>query len=107
MAISKAAYEGDVVSRLRNWRGLHLAHSGDLCEEAADEIETLRTALARIASQDATFSVIGGNIIVDVDAKLTDAEREALTVASIELQCLTMSETNHSAALRGLLARLG
>ena len=38
---------------------------------------------------------------------LTDAEREALAVASIELQCLTMSETNHSAALRGLLARLG
>lgn len=39
---TKAAYEGDIVSRLRNWRGLHLASSGDLFEEAADEIERLR-----------------------------------------------------------------
>jgi|688.fasta_scaffold00210_123 hypothetical protein len=40
--IDKAAYEGDIVSRLRNWRGLHLAHSGELFEEAADEIEKIR-----------------------------------------------------------------
>jgi hypothetical protein len=40
--IDPAAYEGDIVSRLRNWRGLHLAHSGELFEEAADEIERLR-----------------------------------------------------------------
>ena len=40
--ISKEAYEGDIVSRLRNWRGLHLAHGGRLYEEAADEIERLR-----------------------------------------------------------------
>jgi hypothetical protein len=40
--ISKAACEGDIVSRLRNWRGLHLAHSGTLFEQAADEIERLR-----------------------------------------------------------------
>jgi len=40
--INKAAYEGDIASRLRNWRGLHLAHSGRLYEEAADEIERLR-----------------------------------------------------------------
>ena len=39
---TKEAYEGDIVSRLRNWRGLHLASSGDLFEEAADEIEQLR-----------------------------------------------------------------
>ena len=36
------AYEGDIVSRLRHWRGLHLAHGGRLYEEAADEIERLR-----------------------------------------------------------------
>jgi hypothetical protein len=41
-SITKDAYEGDIVSRLRNWRGLHLAHSGGLFEEAADEIERLR-----------------------------------------------------------------
>jgi hypothetical protein len=40
--ISRDAYEGDLVSRLRNWRGLHIAHSGRLYEEAADEIERLR-----------------------------------------------------------------
>lgn len=43
-AITEAAYTGDIVSRLRNWRGLHLAHGGDLFEEAADEIESLRRA---------------------------------------------------------------
>lgn len=42
--VTKAAYEGDIVSRLRNWRGLHLAHGGELFEEAADEIERLRLA---------------------------------------------------------------
>ncbi len=41
--IRSAAYEGDIVSRLRNWRGLHIAHSGDLFEEAAAEIERLRS----------------------------------------------------------------
>lgn len=40
--IDPAAYEGDIVARLRNWRGLHLAHAGELFEEAADEIESLR-----------------------------------------------------------------
>lgn len=78
-AISRAAYEGDIVSRLRNWRGLHLSHGGRLYEEAAGEIERLR---------------------------LTDAEREALIVASIELQSLAMCETSHSDALRKLLARM-
>jgi hypothetical protein len=47
--ITREAYEGDIVSRLRNWRGLHLAHGGDLFEAAADEIEVQRacTAAAR------------------------------------------------------------
>ena len=36
---------------------------------------------------------------------LTDAEREAIIVASIELNALAMFETNHAAALRGLLER--
>ena len=42
-SITKDAYEGDIVSRLRNWRGLHLAHSGELFEEAATEIEVQRS----------------------------------------------------------------
>lgn len=40
--ITTAAYEGDLVARLRGWRGLHLAHGGRLYDEAADEIERLR-----------------------------------------------------------------
>ena len=36
---------------------------------------------------------------------LTDEEREALIVAALELQALAMCETNHSDALRKLLAR--
>ena len=40
--IDRRAYDGDIVSRLKNWRGLHLAHSGDLFEEAANEIARLR-----------------------------------------------------------------
>jgi len=40
--ITDEAYTGDIVSRLRSWRGLHLAHGGRLFEEAADEIERLR-----------------------------------------------------------------
>ena len=40
--VTDAAYAGDIVSRLRNWRGLHLAHGGDLFDEAADAIESLR-----------------------------------------------------------------
>lgn len=40
--VTDAAYAGDIVSRLRNWRGLHLAHGGDLFDEAAAAIESLR-----------------------------------------------------------------
>jgi hypothetical protein len=70
--ITTAAYEGDIVSRLRNWRGLHLAHSGELFEEAADEIEKIRgyrdeaEAAASIAS------------LAALSLRLTDAEREAI-----------------------------
>ena len=46
--------------------------------ELQSEIGKLRLALARIADENATFSVIGGNIIVDVEPMLTDAEREAI-----------------------------
>lgn len=48
---TKAAYEGDIVSRLRNWRGLHLAHGGLLFEEAADAIEALRQEAATLREE--------------------------------------------------------
>lgn len=57
--ITKEAYEGDIVSRLRNWRGLHLAHGGDLFEEAADLIESQR-------------------LLIDVQATSSQATRERL-----------------------------
>lgn len=81
--ISKDAYEGDLVSRLRNWRGLHLAHGGQLFEEAASEIERLResadrrgeiavnrrreierlrTVIRRIVEQDTTLAIVNGVI---------------------------------------------
>ena len=63
--ITAAAYEGDIVSRLRNWRGLHLAHGGELFDEAAREIARLRAALVAVALQDATLSVSEGRLFVD------------------------------------------
>jgi hypothetical protein len=103
--ITREAYEGDIVSRLRNWRGLHLTHNGRLYEEAADEIERLRLALARIADQDATFAVVGGNIIVDVEATLTDAERDAIEFA-IRKSTRLRDGGKTGATLRALLERL-
>ena len=35
--------------------------------QAADEIERLREAIRRLAEQDATLSVVGGNVIVEID----------------------------------------
>jgi hypothetical protein len=46
--------------------------------EAADEIERLRLAIRRLAEQDATLSICGGSVIVEMDATLTDAERDAI-----------------------------
>ena len=86
MLVDNAAYEGDIVSRLKNWRGLHLAHSGDLFEEAAEEIDSLREAIRRLADQDATLSAQGGNVTVTMDATLTAEEREAILWASTILE---------------------
>lgn len=77
-AITKDAYEGDLVSRLRNWRGLHLAHGGELFEEAAGEIERLRlTAEERWAIERAIGSLVG---VVDTGADSTDEDAVAACV---------------------------
>ena len=113
--IDRAAYEGDIVSRLRNWRGLHLAHGGKLFDEAADEIERLRAAIRRLADQDATLSVQGGSVTVTMDATLTDAEREAVAGVAASLHRLSETGIGHgacrelaeqAATLRKLLERL-
>ena len=53
----------------------------DELDEQAEEIARLRLAIRRLAEQDATLSVVGGNVTVTMDATLTDAEREAIREA--------------------------
>jgi len=103
-AASRRAYEGDIVSRLKNWRGLHLAHGGDLFAEAAVEIDRLHEAVRRLADQDATLSVQGGSVTVTMDATLTDEERAAINAAS-KLLAMDGYQTI-AATLRSLLERL-
>jgi len=109
-----------IVERLRNWRGVHLAHYGQLFEAAADEIERLRQsdrlqpitieveqlrlAIRRLADQDATLSVCDGAVTVTMDATLTDEEREAIEVAAAAYAC--DHGERFAAILRSLLERL-
>jgi hypothetical protein len=86
------------------------------CEENARlraEITSLREAIRRLADQDATLSVQGGNVTVDIDAALTDAEREAVDTAIDLLNGVEDVSAGASgradaaaATLRGLLERL-
>jgi hypothetical protein len=55
----------------------------DTCRDPdllAAEVRRLREAIRRLAEQDATLSVCGGNVTVTSDATLTDAEREAVSI---------------------------
>jgi hypothetical protein len=75
----------DITTRIRQTRADMIgtpdeAHYWD-CHDAASEIERLREAIRRLADQDATLSVCEGNVTVTMDTPLTDAEREAITVA--------------------------
>lgn len=105
--ITREAYESDIVSRLRNWRGLHLAHSGRLFEDAADEIERLRngspkgremghqkplawavvnrsggTRFLGLTSEDAQRVATSSELVVPVHwPTLTDDERQAIAQA--------------------------
>jgi hypothetical protein len=70
----------------------------------ADEIMRLRAAIRRLADQDATLSVQGGNVTVTIDAKLTSEEREAVTYFSDYGE--TPGELRRASTLRSLLERL-
>ena len=72
--------------------------------DALAEIERLRTAIRRLAEQDATLSVCDGNVTVTMDATLTDEEREAVETCIADDEAMT----HHSRAsiLRGLLSRI-
>lgn len=83
-------------------------------EQAADEIERLRLAIRRLAEQDATLSVCDGNVMVTMDATLTDEEREAVEACAVlaDKTDLTVSGFGgqwkpRAATLRGLLSRMG
>jgi hypothetical protein len=67
------------------------------------EIDRLRLAIRRLAEQDATLSVQGGNVTVTVDATLTDEERKAVERAADLIDNKTCGD---SSTLRGLLERM-
>jgi len=92
----------DIVKRLRTWcHAVDAESAQDLMDEAAAEIERLRNAIRRLADQDATLSVQGGNVNVTMDATLTDEERDAIAFG---IACVTTDR--HAATLRSLLERL-
>jgi hypothetical protein len=71
----------------------------------AAEVRRLRAAIAALAEQDATLSMVGGEVIVEMDATLTDAEREA--VVYFAQWGTWAAAAAHAATLRGLLERAG
>jgi hypothetical protein len=73
----------------------------DLLIDCRDEIARLRDAIRRLADQDATLSIQGGDVIVTMDATLTDEEREA-----IEASMHGENDATVIATLRKLLERL-
>jgi hypothetical protein len=78
--------DGCIVARLRQTRADMIGtddeqHYWD-SQDAANEIERLRLAIRRLAEQDATLSVVGGSVIVEMDATLTDEERGAIAAAA-------------------------
>ena len=79
----------------------------EVMSEAAAEIERLRLAIRRLADQDATLSVQGGNVTVTMDGTLTPEEREAVEV--IVSGCSEAQEysvaSNAVKIVRGLLER--
>ena len=92
----------DIIERIKGLRYVHVPQASQLFEEAVVEIERLRLAIRRLAEQDATLSVHGGNVTVTMDGTLTDAEREAIENAADVIDAKTCGNT---ATLRGLLKR--
>jgi hypothetical protein len=118
----------DIVTRLRRWtHAVDAEPASDLMDHAADEIENLRTAIRRLAEQDATLSVCEGNVTVEMDGPcpyvvgkttlhcsltpltLTTKEREAIHRAIEQLEGVLnigcIDDAVAAAALRDLLER--
>lgn len=93
------AYEGDIASRLRNWRGLHISHSGKLFEEAAAEIERLRSQpCPHVTGTVTRYCTLTPFTLTEEELR---AIRRAKAVAG------EMHDSRMEAALGGLLERLG
>ncbi len=88
---------GDIVTRLRRWvHAVDAVPASDLMDEAADEIERLRSRL-RFCDR----VIRSGDV-----ATLTDDEREAIVAAIRSWPAIGVSKENVE-SLRGLLERLG
>lgn len=74
-----------------------------IMQEQRAEIARLHEAVRRLAEQDATLSVQGGNVTVTMDATLTIEEREAVEWAAYAAE--KWYEHTAAATLRGLLKR--
>lgn len=83
-------------------------------ERLRAEINRLREAIRRLADQDATLSVQGGNVIVEMECQvlsqknLTDEEREAIEcgIQAIGLAPCDEMTLAYADTLRNLLERL-
>jgi hypothetical protein len=82
---------GDCLPAAREWR---------VSQDHCGEIAILKEAIRRIAERDATLSVHGGNVVVTMDATLTDEEREALGDVAAGY-----AVDRHAATIRRLLER--
>ena len=113
----------DLVTRLRNWRNVHLARVHLLMDEAADEMERLSKTGHCPVPDDAAEQDNVGKELAHADeierlrrghrAALTDAEREAVERAidalhSVDDMSAWSAERDGVAAatLRGLLERM-
>lgn len=96
----------DLLQRLRVMaRLINREDDADTAAEAAREIARLREAIRRLADQDGTLSVQGDNVMVTMDATLTDGEREAIEWVENMAAWAHNSDHVHAATLRGLLDR--
>jgi hypothetical protein len=105
----------NLITSLRQYaewaNGTDQSGTHDAIMAAVDEIERLREAIRRLAAQEATLSVQGGNVTVTVDATLTDEEREAIQLAAEVVDdeyygTNCKKELAAAATLRSLLERL-
>jgi hypothetical protein len=111
----------DIVADAREWLaryagretthsdGCHRWHDACLIARLVAERDRLREAIRRIADQDATLSLQGGNVTVTMDATLTDEERKAIAACESDYSDNDMDAGcwQIAATLRGLLSRTG